>query len=481
MLNKKTSFVGRKIELEKLKGFFQKKTASLIVIRGRRRIGKSRLVEEFAKNFTFYSFAGLAPTPKTTAQSQRNEFSQQLSKQAKMPEMQVDDWSKLFYLLWEKVKTNRVILLFDEISWMGEKDPDFLGKLKNAWDLMFKKNPQLILILCGSASSWIEENILNNTGFLGRISYTLTLGELPLKECNHFWPAKNKNISAYEKLKLLSITGGVPRYLEEINPTISAEDNIKELCFSPGGILVNEFEYIFANMFNRNSTWYKEIIKALIYDSKETSKISEVIQVKMSGLLSNYLEELVLAGFLKRDYTWQLKSGKDTKLSKYRLSDNYLRFYLRYVDKYRTKIDRGNFIFKSIASLAEWPTIMGLQFENLVLNNRSFIHNILQLSPEEIISDNPFFQRPTTKQKGCQIDYLIQTKFANLYICEVKFSQQPIGLGIMNEVQTKIDRLKRPKGFSCRPVLIHVNGVQQDVINSDYFAKIIDFTDVLSN
>ena len=186
MLNKKTSFVGRKIELEKLKGFFQKKTASLIVIRGRRRIGKSRLVEEFAKNFTFYSFAGLAPTPKTTAQSQRNEFSQQLSKQAKMPEMQVDDWSKLFYLLWEKVKTNRVILLFDEISWMGEKDPDFLGKLKNAWDLMFKKNPQLILILCGSASSWIEENILNNTGFLGRISYTLTLGELPLKECNHF-------------------------------------------------------------------------------------------------------------------------------------------------------------------------------------------------------------------------------------------------------------------------------------------------------
>ena len=234
-------------------------------------------------------------------------------------------------------------------------------------------------------------------------------------------------------------------------------------------------------MFNRNSTWYKEIIKALIYDSKETSKISEVIQVKMSGLLSNYLEELVLAGFLKRDYTWQLKSGKDTKLSKYRLSDNYLRFYLRYVDKYRTKIDRGNFIFKSIASLAEWPTIMGLQFENLVLNNRSFIHNILQLSPEEIISDNPFFQRPTTKQKGCQIDYLIQTKFANLYICEVKFSQQPIGLGIMNEVQTKIDRLKRPKGFSCRPVLIHVNGVQQDVINSDYFAKIIDFTDVLSN
>jgi hypothetical protein len=116
-----------------------------------------------------------------------------------------------------------MIVLFDEISWMGSKDPDFLGKLKNAWDLYFKKNPKLIFILCGSVSSWIDKNILSHTGFLGRISYRLTLEELPLKDCNQFWSSAGGQISAYEKLKVLSITGGVPRYLEEIKPRMSAE------------------------------------------------------------------------------------------------------------------------------------------------------------------------------------------------------------------------------------------------------------------
>jgi uncharacterized protein len=106
-----------------------------------------------------------------------------------------------------------VLLFFDEISWMGSKDPTFLGKRKNAWDLQFKKNDRLVFVVCGSASSWIEENLLSSTGFVGRISYRLTLEELPLPDCNRFWP---DSIATYEKFKILSVTGGVPKYLEEI-------------------------------------------------------------------------------------------------------------------------------------------------------------------------------------------------------------------------------------------------------------------------
>lgn len=134
MTEKAIPFIGRAEELSALKRFLRKKTASLIVVKGRRRIGKSRLIEEFAKDFTFYSFAGLAPTEETTAQSQRDEFARQLSEQTGLPEVKADDWSKLFLLLFEKIKRGRIILLFDEISWMGSEDPDFLGKIKNAWD-----------------------------------------------------------------------------------------------------------------------------------------------------------------------------------------------------------------------------------------------------------------------------------------------------------------------------------------------------------
>ncbi len=473
-MNKKPSFAGRAQELATLGRFLSKKSSSLLVVRGRRRIGKSRLIEEFAKGYRFYSFAGLAPTEHTTAQSQRDEFARQLNEQVGIPEVKADDWGKLFFLLSEKIQKGRVIVLFDEISWMGSKDPDFLGKVKNAWDQKFKSNPELIFVLCGSASAWIEENILSSTGFLGRVSYTLTLDELPLNDCEWFWGKAAKNISSYEKLKLLAVTGGVPKYLEEIDPTLSAEDNIRQLCFRKGGLLVDEFDHLFSNIFQRKSHLYQEIVRTLTYGSKEPVQLARELGVDLSGLFSEYLEELALSGFVRRDYTWHIKTGQDSKLSKFRLSDNYVRFYLRYIEKCRTKIDRGGFEFKSLMSLPEWNTIMGLQFENLILNNRKFLHNSLGISQDDIISENPFYQTRTTKQLGCQIDYMIETRFNTLYICEIKFSKNPIGPEVINEVQNKIDHINRPKGYSCRPVLIHVNGVSDDIIDSSYFALIID-------
>ncbi len=119
---------------------------------------------------------------------------------------------------------------------------------------------------------------------------------------------------------------------------------------------------------------------------------------------------------------------------------------------------------------------MALQFENLVLKNRGFIKEHLGINPDEVVSDNPFFQRTTARLPGCQIDYLIQTKFRTLYICEIKFKKNEIGTEIISERNKKIDNLRYPKGFSCRPILIHVNGVHEDVVTSAYFSDIIDFS-----
>jgi uncharacterized protein len=123
---------------------------------------------------------------------------------------------------------------------------------------------------------------------------------------------------------------------------------------------------------------------------------------------------------------------------------------------------------------------MGLQFENLVLNNRQQLHRLLGLNPEEIVNDNPFYQHKTARQPGCQIDYLIQTKFDTLYVCEMKFSRNEIGSAVIQEIRAKIDALSRPRGMSCRPVLIHVNGVNEEVIDSDYFAHILDMSRLLT-
>src|SRR3989344_3165827 len=184
---KKSPFIGRAEEMKLLENLTRKKSASLVVVHGRRRIGKSRLIEEFGGKYRFLRFSGLPPGNKITAQDQRNEFAKQLATQTALPSLQVPDWSDLFTLLAQQTKEHRIIILLDEISWMGSKDPLFLGKLKNAWDIEFKTNPELILILCGSVSSWIEENILKSTGFMGRISLTLFLEELSLPECSQLF------------------------------------------------------------------------------------------------------------------------------------------------------------------------------------------------------------------------------------------------------------------------------------------------------
>lgn len=476
-----TPFIGRKYELEALSRLLRKGSASLITVKGRRRIGKSRLIEEFAKGHRFLEFTGIPPSEETTRQAQINEFAIQLSKQTGLPEVSVDDWSKIFILLSEKVATGRVIILFDEISWMGSKDPDFLGKLKIAWDIYFKKNSELILILCGSVSMWIDKNIISSTGFLGRISLYLTVEELPLADCNQFWLNKKYYVSPYEKLKMLSVTGGIPSYLEQINPSLTTDENIRQLCFVKEGSLVHEFNNIFSDLFSHRAPIYKKIVLALREGPMEIEDIAKACGLTQTGALSEYLEDLKQSGFISRDFTWHLRTGALSKFSHFRLSDNYVRFYLKYIEKELPKIENNDFAFKSLSSLPAWDTIMGLQFENLVLRNRRYIREYLMIRPEDIVTDNPFFQRKTSKKPGCQIDYLIQLKHANLFVCEIKFSQHPIGREIISEMKNKIERFVYSKRFSIRPVLIHVNGVDDTVYQEEFFSEIIDFGSFLKN
>jgi AAA+ ATPase superfamily predicted ATPase len=452
---------------------------SLVVVQGRRRIGKSRLIQEFAKRHRFLQFSGLPPQKEMTPQGQRDEFARQLHLNCGLPEVSADDWSKLFLLLAKFTAHERVIILLDEISWMGSLDPDFLGKLKNAWDLHFKENPQLILILCGSVSIWIEENILRHTGFVGRISLILTLKEFSLFECNQFLDQIGSRTSPYDRLKLLSVTGGVPRYLEEIHGSLSSDENIRRLCFRRSGILFREFDNIFSDLFSKKSHLYKQITHILSEGATDFGTISKRLKLGRTGHLSDYLENLIKSGFVTRDFTWDFKSGKISRLSHYRLSDNYLRFYLKYIEKNTEKIEKDDFEKLSPSELPGWETILGLQFENLVLNNRRLIQQKLRLNPSDMKADNPYFQRKTNRNKGCQIDYLIQTKFNNIYLCEIKFKKDEIKPTIVSEMKSKMEKLTLPRNFSCWPVLIHVNGVQESILESGFFTEIIDWSEFL--
>ena len=216
------------------------------------------------------------------------------------------------------------------------------------------------MILCGSVSSWIEENILSSTGFLGRVSVDILLDELPLSLCKEFWDAQKNRVSSYEIFKILAITGGVPKYLEEIITEEPAESNIHKMCFEPKGLLFREFNQIFSDLFSKKFKTYSKIVNTLAHGSLNLSDICQSLKLKKGGQVSKYLSDLILAGFVSEDSTWNLKDKNTSKLKKFRLKDNYLRFYLKYIETNKEKITKGLFGMNSLTNMPGWETFDGL-------------------------------------------------------------------------------------------------------------------------
>jgi len=470
-------FFGRETELEQLKSFLKRPIAGIAVCCGRRRIGKSTLIQRAAKGYPFYEFYGLSPREGISNQDQLGHFSRLLSKHFSIPTVKFGDWQEALDMLATLTKQGPYVIFLDEISWMGAKDKDFPGKLKGVWDTQLKKNSELKLILCGSVSSWIQENILKSKGFFGRVSLTIDLEELPIHQANRFW-STSPYVSALEKFKILCVTGGIPRYLEEVDPKVDAEKNIKQLVFSAGGLLVNEFDKIFSDLFGKSAGDYQSIVRTLVNQPRNADEIAQILGIELSGNLSHKLTVLKECGFLVRDYVWHEKKRIE-KLSKYRLRDNYLRFYLKYIEPRKELIEKKLYQDIDLEDLPDWSSILGLQFENLVLNNLKQVVDKLEISPESLSNASPYFQNPTKTQSGCQIDLLIQTKYTT-YICEVKLCKT-IGTEVIADVLQKIERLKIPKAISIRPVLIYQGELSKQVVKENFFSKVIAFEDLLES
>ncbi len=238
-------------------------------------------------------------------------------------------------------------------------------------------------------SSWIERNILHHTGFLGRVSLDLTLSELPLATCNLFWRAEKSRVTAQEKFRLLGVTGGIPRYLEEMNPTLSSDANLQRMCFQPGGTAVQRIRQHLRRPVQPAKRYLPKDRRRPGRRSLDLERLYTALGVGKTGKIGDYAEDLIQTGLLARDYTWSLKTGVESKLSRLRLSDNYCGFTEVHPAQPQTHRARHAF------ALAQHRWILGLQFENIVLRNRHFVFQLLSIDPNDVIYDNPFFQRKT--------------------------------------------------------------------------------------
>lgn len=475
-------FVGREEQLKDLKALCEKRISSLVTCRGRRRIGKSTLIREFARQIKscFIHLEGIRPQKGYANETELTAFHDQLSVQTDRELPIPRSWTEAFVQLDKCIRNNqRTVVLIDEISWFGHYDPTFADTVKVCWDNYWKNHDKLIVVLCGSVSSWIKDNIVDNSSFLGRRSLDVIVRELPLAQCVAFWGEKSKRLSAREIVDVLSITGGVPRYLEEINPSLSAAENIKRLCFTPNGILRTDFDDMFKDVITHQRNFSGNVLKTLVDGPKTVTEISKSIGMQKGGRVSDALDRLVEAGLVSDDTGKNPETGKAIAYHRYRLKDNYARFYLKYIDPVKTMIDNGSYAFKSLEALEHWNSVLGLQFENLIVNNYRELIPHLHLQDVLLTSAAPFRKTPvpSRKTRGCQVDLLIQSRRTTCVV-EIKRKNE-ITRSIISEVADKVNAIKRPKDISIKTALVY-SGCLAPIVEADgYFDAIIPIESLL--
>jgi DNA-binding transcriptional ArsR family regulator len=243
--------------------------------------------------------------------------------------------------------------------------------------------------------------------------------------------------------------------------------------------LFREFDQIFNDVFGKRAEGYKSVLESLAHGSRTVSEISTALGKERSGHLSEHLEDLVQGGFLARDRVFNPKTIRPTRTEKYRLRDNYARFYLRYVAPRRDAIEKGLLRGLPLDQLPEWDTVLGLQFENLVVNNVTALSKLMGLERTPLLAAAPYSQRPTARKKGCQIDLLIRTRHS-LYVVEIKL-RKSIPLSVVDEVREKVLCLPSDRRISIRTALVYEGTLDQAIMSEGYFDFLIPFDQLLKS
>ena len=225
-------------------------------------------------------------------------------------------------------------------------------------------------------------------------------------------------------------------------------------------------------VFGRKAKLRGRILRELVARPRTVAEVAGADGTPTSGAYSKTLEDLRHAGYVARDEGLNPLTGKSVRKARFRVCDNYVRFYLHYVEPRRKAIERGLFAFSSLEQLQGLQTFFGLQFENLVLNHVGDLFPLLGLDRSLVLSAFPYVQAATKRLRGCQIDLLVQTE-RTVFVVEIK-RRKEIGSGVMDEVKAKVDALGVPRGLSVRTALVYDGKLSPSIESERYFDFIVD-------
>lgn len=430
--------IGRKSEQKELLEAARAEYSKFVAVYGRRRVGKTFLIREtFNYSFTFHH-TGLA---RGKMKDQLLSFKESLNRASGKRYNQFKNWYEAFFALEEWLSAlpdGKKIVFFDELPWMDTPRSNFISGLEHFWNSWASARKDILLIACGSATSWIVNKLINNHGGLhNRLTNRILLQPFTLSECKQYCEANRLGLSRYQMVENYMIMGGIPFYWSLLRREISMAQNIDALFFSTEVEgLTHEYEQLYASLFN-NPEPYMRIVSALAKKSKGLSRdeISKLTKIRTGGELSRLLNELEWCGFIRK-YNC---IGKQSKDALYQLIDNFTLFYFQYIQG--NKNNDNNFWTNNIGSHlhSAWS---GLAFERVCLQHISQIKNALGISG--VLSNVYSWRTDTDDDKGIdktQIDLLIDRNDGVINLCEMKFSAQEYAITEDEEM-----KLRRRRG-----------------------------------
>ena len=467
--------IGRRKELDILEKIKTSEKSEFVAIYGRRRVGKTFLTREvFHNNFAFY----LTGVANITLRQQLSNFQRAMRKyHAGSSNVAPENWFAAFEQLEELVSkshSHKKVIFLDELPWLDTAQSGFIPALDYFWNSFASARKDVILIVCGSAASWMINKLIHNKGGLhNRVTHRIRLDPFTLNECEAFFKHRKGVFSRYQLIQLYMVMGGIPFYMDHVDVGMSAAQNINRLCFQSDGILSEEFDDLYTSLFNKAEK-HLSVIEALSKKTKGLTRTEIIAAAKLpnAGSTSRILKELEESGFIRK----YLSFGKKEKNALYQLSDFYSLFYIKFI--------RGNHklnenIWINGLDTPEQRAWSGYAFEQVCLAHLSQIKDALGISGVQTQSSSWVNTGEGNKR---QVDLVIDRKDDTINLCEIKFSIKPfvIDKKYHTELRDKIEvfRTATRTTKSIFLTMITTFGISRNEYSNDLVQKSLIMDDL---
>ena len=413
--------IGRQKEIQELEELYEGSGAELIALYGRRRVGKTYLIEQVFKNRFSFRHAGLSPVEHEKngmLASQLHHFYNSMKSYGYDKKEEPTSWLDAFFMLQNLLEMKddggRQVVFIDEMPWMDTMRSGFITAFEGFWNNWGCHRDNLMVIVCGSANSWMQDRLINNHGGLyGRVTYEIKLSPFTLGECEEFFKQKRIRISRYDIAQSYMIFGGIPYYLGYFKKGLSLAQNVDNMFFSQGAKLIFEFDRLFQSAFS-NAELAKKVVTFLYGRNAGYTRceITDGLGIKDGGAISSCLNALVASDFVIK----YVPFGMSGKKEHYKLTDPFCLFYLRFVGG-KNSLDE-NFWTGNVRSsrITAWR---GIAFENLCFCHIAQIKKALGISG--VVTRQSAWSKRSDDEQGTQIDLLIDRNDNVVNMCEIKF------------------------------------------------------------